>query len=139
MNAPRIRIAFVAALMTIVLAACPAPSGRIVALTLDDVERHLDLRLGTVPEDCQPQGLFGDGRGKMVGATFDCSGAVVLIVERFDGRERDAPLPGSPAASSANRGRIEWRDGASGDVVVVRSNEADPTMLLDVARSIDVP
>jgi len=139
MNPARTRIAFAAALMTVVLAACQVPSDSTAVITLDDVERHLDLRLGTLPAACHPQGLFGDGRDKMMGATFDCPGAVVLIVERFDGREPDARLPGSPTLSATDPGRIEWRDDASGDVVVVRSDEADPTMLLGVARSIDVP
>jgi hypothetical protein len=101
-----------------------------------DVEEHLDLAIGYVPERCEPIGLDGDGRGTIVGAGFDCPEGVTLRVQRFDAEVNEDPLPATPSDTGA--GRIEWRDESTGDVIRVASDDLDPGVLLRVAESIEV-
>lgn len=100
------------------------------------VESHLDLLFGYIPEGCDPVGLDGDGRGRMVGAAFDCLGDTTLRVERFDAEFNNDPLPASPAETVT--GRVEWRDHSTGDVIRVVSDDLDVEMLIRLAESIDV-
>lgn len=101
-----------------------------------DAEQHLGLIVGFVPQGCDPVGLGGDGRGSMVGAAWECPQAVTLRIERFDAESNDDEVPGTPSETSA--GRVEWRDGPSGDVIRVVSEELDVDVLLQVADSIEV-
>ncbi|HZD22695.1 MAG TPA: hypothetical protein VE569_04745 [Acidimicrobiia bacterium] len=101
-----------------------------------DVEGHLDLVVGYLPEDCDPVGLDGDGRGRMVGAAFDCGEDTSMRVERFDSEFNDDPLPASPSESVP--GRIEWRDESTRDVIRVVSADLDDDFLLRIAESIEV-
>ena len=101
-----------------------------------DVEDHLDLVVGYMPDGCDPVGLDGDGRGRMVGAAFDCAEGSTLRVERFDSEFNNDPIPASPAENRP--GRVEWRDGATGDVIRVVSDDLDAQVVLQVAESIDV-
>lgn len=120
--------------LALVVAACSPVEG--VPPDLEAVESHLDLSFGYVPEGCNPIGLDGDGRGKMVGAAFDCVEDSTLRVERFDGEFNDDPLPASPAETVP--GRVEWRDESTGDVIRVVSDDLDVEMLIRFAESMDV-
>lgn len=127
-------IAVVSLLILMTISACSpietGPPGMV------DVEAHLDLFVPYVPEGCDPVGLDGDGRGSVVGAAFDCTGGTTLRVERFDSTVNEDPVPGSPAETSP--GRVEWREGSTGDVIRVVSDGFDVGVLLRVAESIEV-
>lgn len=100
------------------------------------VESHLRLGVGFVPEGCDPIGLDGDGRGRMVGAAFDCPEGAAARVERFDSEFTDDVLPASPVETVA--GRVEWRDGSTGDVIRLVSDDLDVEVLMRVALAIEV-
>lgn len=100
------------------------------------VEGHLGLVIGYLPEGCGPVGLDGDGRGRMVGAAFECLEDSALRMERFDSEFNSDPLPASPSETGA--GRVEWRDGQTGDVIRVASDDLDIDVVLRVAESIEV-
>ena len=101
-----------------------------------DVSAHLDLAIGYIPAGCEPAGLYGDGRGTIVGAGFDCPDAMTVRIERFDAELDDDPLTGSP--SQTKSGRVEWRDGPTGDVIRVASDDLDIDVLQRVAEYIEV-
>ena len=101
-----------------------------------DVEGHLDVSVGYLPDGCDPVGLDGDGRGTVVGAAFDCPDNTTLRIERFDATVNDDALSASP--SETLPGRVEWRDGPTGGVIRVVSDALDVAVLLQVADSIEV-
>jgi hypothetical protein len=101
-----------------------------------DVESHLNLAIGFIPEGCDPVGLDGDGRGRMMGAGFDCTGGATLRIERLDSALDDDELPTIPTETS--EGRVEWRAQEGGDAIRVVSDDLDTDVLLLVAESIDV-
>lgn len=101
-----------------------------------DVESHLDLAMGSMPEGCDPVGLDGNGRGTMVGAAFDCPRGATLRIERFGSEFNDDPLPALPTETGT--GRVEWRDDQTGDVIRIVSPDLDSDALLTVAESIEV-
>ncbi len=101
-----------------------------------DVETHLGLTLGYLPTSCEPIGLDGDGRGTIVGAGFECQGAATLRIQRFDSDVNDDPLSAVPTETGP--GRLEWRDGSTGDVIRVVSDGFDTDVLVRVAESIEV-
>jgi hypothetical protein len=101
-----------------------------------DVEDHLGLLVGYLPEGCHPVGLDGDGRGRIVGAVFDCAEDTGLRIERFDAESNDDELSSSPAETSP--GRVEWRDGPTGDAIRVSSDDLTLDALMKVAGSIEV-
>ena len=101
-----------------------------------DVEGHLNLVIGYLPEGCDPVGLDGDARGRMVGAAFGCPEGSTLRIERFDSEFNDDPLPASPSATAS--GRVEWRNEQTGDVIRVGSDDLDVDALLRVAGSIEI-
>ena len=121
--------------VAVLLAACdvpvePGPSD------MADVDAHLDLTVAYMPTGCAPAGLGGDGRGTIVGAGFECPDGTTLRIQRFDRDVNDDPLPATPAETSA--GRVEWRDGSTGDAIRVASDDLDVEVLLRVAESIEV-
>ena len=121
-------------LLAVALSACgPVEGGQ---PGMSDVETHLDFELGYLPEDCDPFGLYGDGRGTMTGVTFECADGDTLQIERFDQDIRDDELPGAPAESKP--GEVEWRDLSTGDVVSVRSGDMPGETLMRVAGSIQL-
>jgi hypothetical protein len=121
-------------LAAVLIAACgPVKAG---PPNMADVEEHLTLTVGYVPEGCEPVGLDGDGRGKAFGAAFDCPEGATLRIERFDASSNDAALSASP--SETDPGRVEWRDEPTGDVIRVASDDLDIGVLLQVAESIEV-
>lgn len=127
-------LARVWAVLASALVACSPVEGAPPGLAA--VESHLHLGIGYIPEGCNPIGLDGDGRGRMVGAAFDCIEDSTLRVERFDGDFNDDPLPLSP--SETVPGRVEWRNPSTGDVIRVVSDDLDVEVLIRVAKSIDV-
>lgn len=119
------------AILLVIAAACePVDSG---PPDMAGVQAHLGLTIGTIPEDCDPLGLSGDGRGTMVGATFECGRGTILI-ERFDSTLREDDVPAVPSESGPSE--IEWRDDATGDVVRLRSDGIPVEELFDVAGQI---
>lgn len=115
--------------------ACVGPV-EIDQLGIVDVEAHLDATIGYVPAGCDPVGLDGDGRGTIVGSGFECPDGTSLRIERFDAGVNDDPLTSAP--SETRVGRVEWRDGPTGDVIRVVSDDFDPEVLLQVAESIEI-
>lgn len=103
---------------------------------MDDVEAHLELIVRYLPAGCDPAGLDGDGRGTIVGSGFECPDGTTLRIERFDAEVNDEPLTASP--SETRPGRVEWRDGPTGDVIRVASDDFGLDVLLRVAESIEV-
>lgn len=103
---------------------------------LDDVEAHLELVIGYMPAGCDPAGLDGDGRGTIVGAGFECLDATTLRIQRFDAEVNDDLLSESP--SETQDGRVEWRDGTTGDVIRVASDDVGLDVLMRVAQAIEV-
>lgn len=102
---------------------------------MSEVEAHLDLGIGYLPEGCEPVGLDGDGRGSVMGAAFTCPGDAALRVEHL----RAEVAPDAPAVPSELRpGWIEWRDDATGDVIRVVSADIGLDLLMRVALSIEV-
>lgn len=101
-----------------------------------DIEGHLNLSLGYVPDGCDPVGLDGDGRGRVVGAGFDCPADTTLRIVHFDAESNGDALLALPSETSP--GRVEWRDGSTGDVIRVVSDGLDVAVLLRVANSIQV-
>lgn len=126
-------LARVWAVLALAVAACSPVEG--APPDLAAVESHMHLGIGYIPEGCDPNGLDGDGRGRMVGAAFNCVGDSTLRVERFDGEFNDDPVPSSP--SETVPGRVEWRNPSTGDVIRVVSDDLDVEMLIRVAESID--
>jgi hypothetical protein len=120
-------------LAAVVVACSPVEGG---PPDMADVEDHLGLTVGYLPEGCHPVGLDGDGRGTIVGAAFDCAEGTGLRIERFDAESNDEELSSSPAATSA--GRVEWRDGRTRDVIRVSSDDLAIDLLMKVADSIEV-
>lgn len=116
------------------LAACSPVEGGPPDLAA--VESYLHLEIGYVPEGCDPVGLDGDGRGRMVGAAFDCPEGATVRVERFDFEFNDDVLSASP--SETGPGRVEWRDELTDDVIRVVSADLDVEMLMRVALLIEV-
>lgn len=103
---------------------------------MHDVQAHLRLAVGGLPDGCSPQGLEGDGSGRMVGATFLCPADTALRIQRFDSAFDDRQLPASPTQMTA--GRLEWRDQATGDVIRVAGDGLAADLLWPVAASIEV-
>lgn len=101
-----------------------------------DVENHLGLVVGYLPEDCEPVGLDGDGRGKMFGAAFDCSDGATLRIERFASGSLEGEFPSSPTESSPSS--VDWSDPSTGDLIRVRSDEMASDILMRVAKSIRI-
>lgn len=101
-----------------------------------DVEEHLGLVVGYLPEECDPIGLDGDGRGRIVGAAFECAEDTGLRIERFDSESNDDELSSSPTETGT--GRIEWRDESTGDAIRVASDDYAIDGLMQVAESIEV-
>jgi hypothetical protein len=118
--------------MTVVAACEPVESG---SPNMAGVQAHLGFDVGMVPEGCEPLGLSGDGRGTMVGATFECDLGTILI-ERFDSSIREDDVPAVPAESGSSE--IEWRDGATRDVIRLRSDGVPIEVLFDIADSIHI-
>jgi hypothetical protein len=123
---------------TVVLAVCVAACSPVEGGSLDvaDVEKHLDLVIGFLPEGCEPVGLGGDGRGRMVDAALYCPDAATLRIERLESESNGQELPTSPSESSP--GRVEWRDESTGDVVRIASSDLEVDLLMRVAESIEV-
>jgi len=121
--------------LAVVLAACGGPV-KAGPPNMADVEGHLNVSVGYLPDGCDPVGLDGDGRGTVMGAAFDCPEDTTLRIERFDAGVNDDALSASP--SETNPGRVEWRDGSTGDVIRVVSDDIDVAALLRVAGSIGV-
>lgn len=119
--------------VTVVACDTPVEGGPV---DMDDVEAHLDMLVGYILPGCDPAGLDGDGRGTIVGAGFECPDGTTFRIERFDAAVNDEPLTASPAETQP--GRIEWRDGSSGDVIRVASNDVDIDVLQRVAESVEV-
>ena len=125
----------VSLLVGVVLVACGGPvKGGPPSIT--DVEGHLDVSVGYMPDGCDPVGLDGDGRGTVMGAAFDCPEDATLRIERFNAGGNDDALSASPSETSP--GRVEWRDGSTSDVIRVVSDDLDVAVLLQVAKSIEV-
>lgn len=101
-----------------------------------DVEEHLGLVVGYLPEGCHPMGLDGGGRGRIVGAVFECAEDTRLRIERFDAESNDEELSSAPAETSP--GRVEWRDESTGDAIRVSSDDLGIDALMKVAGSIEV-
>lgn len=122
-------------LVVLVLAGCvpvePGPPD------LSEVEAHLGLIVGYVPEGCDPVGLDGDGRGTYFGAAFACPEDATLRIERLASERVEGQLPALPEESVP--GRVEWRDPSTGDEIRVRSDEFATDVLLSVARAISLP
>jgi hypothetical protein len=70
---------------------------------LADVEDHLGLVVDCLPEGRDPIGLGGDGRGRILGAGFDCGEGTGLRIERFDADSIDAQVSSSPAETAPGR------------------------------------
>lgn len=104
---------------------------------LSEVEAHLGLIVGYVPEGCDPVGLDGDGRGKMFGAAFECPGDETLRIERLASETVEGQLP--PLPEESGPGRVEWRDQSTGDVIRVRSDQFAADVLSSVAQAISLP
>lgn len=102
---------------------------------MGDVESHLDLQIGYLPDGCEPVGLDGDGRGTIVGAAFTCPEAIGLRIEHL-AEEVAGDAPATPSLVAP--GRVEWRDEPSGDVIRVVSEQSEIESLLRVARSIEI-
>lgn len=103
---------------------------------MSEVEGHLGLVVGFLPEGCTPVGLDGDGRGRVFGAAFVCLEGAALRVERLDSALGDDGLPAAP--TDTGDGSIEWRHSEGGDVIRIVSDELDVGVLMQVAESIQV-
>lgn len=122
-----------AAALALLLAACSPVKGGPPDLTA--VEEHLDLVVRYLPNGCEPIGLGGDGREKMVGAGMECADTSMFRIERFDSESNLDDLPRVPSVTRP--GWVEWRDPSTGDVVRVISDELDVDVLMRIAESIE--
>ena len=120
--------------LVVALAACVPVEGG--PPDIEDVEAHLHIQIGGVPEGCVPVGLDGDGRGRVEGAAFDCGDGATLRIERLD----PEVVPGSPSTvpTETDSGRVEWSDGRTGDVIRVVSDQLGSEILFGIAESIGV-
>ena len=117
--------------LALFLAACsPAEGG---PPDLADVEEYLDLLVPYLPNGCDPVGLDGDGRGRMVGVAFECPEGATVRIERFDSESNVDDLPGVPTVTRP--GWVQWRDPSTGDVVRVVSDELEDEVLMRIAVS----
>ena len=123
----------VAAAFTLVLAACSPVEGG--PPDLAGVEEHLDLVVRYLPNGCEPVGLGGDGRGKMVEAWMECPNNAMFRIERFDSESNLDDLPRVPSVTRP--GWVEWRDPSTGCVVRIISDELDVDVLMRIAESIE--
>jgi hypothetical protein len=120
-------------ILAAVTACSPAPGG---PPNINDVEAYLGLALGHLPDGCTPEGLDGDGRGRVLGATFMCPAGTELRIQRFDSTFDGRELPASPSQTAPNR--FEWRDQATDDVIRVVSDDLAVDVLRPIADAIEV-